>query len=350
MVDRDVRPFVEECDRMQGLQVFATLDDAWGGFAGRYLSALRDEYPKTCIWLWGLTSPMNQIPREKRQLRIANTAQSVADASSLASIVVPVSLPERLPSRISLDPRSPWHSSAVLGTAFETALLQTRLAARPGLQPLSMWDVADGLNTSGTQTLARLRMGVGDGARISDEEDGLYDQVDLFGLGQMKGSLPRSGKKSRVFGQLSCYRGSSLDEEDEPSEQVDHRARRLVGGPVVQRQAILSPIPSFGLLVYTDVQLTRACSQCSYDSSLKFPLLDSFPSIYENQDEESGLTVKTTLSTETSQGRHLKALQAQSTWSIALEEREALSNTLAEIADAYRDDWESDSDEDDDNA
>ena len=41
-------------------------------------------------------------------------------------------------------------------------------------------------------------------------------------------------------------------------------------------------------------------------------------------------------------------MQTQSTWSIALDEREALSNSLAEIADAYRDDWESGSDEDDD--
>lgn len=86
----------------------------------------------------------------------------------------------------------------------------------------------------------------------------------------------------------------------------------------------------------------------SYESSLKFPIPDSFPSIYQNKPDEDGLSVKTTLSTETSQVRHVKAMQTQSTWSIALDEREALSNSLAEIADAYRDDWESGSDEDDD--
>jgi hypothetical protein len=56
----------------------------------------------------------------------------------------------------------------------------------------------------------------------------------------------------------------------------------------------------------------------------------------------------TTLSTETSQVRHLEAMKTHATWSIALDERETLSNSLAEIADAYRDDWESGSDEDDD--
>lgn len=54
LVDRDVRPFVEECDHMQGFQVFSEVDDAWGGFAARYLDALRDEYGKTSIWVWGV--------------------------------------------------------------------------------------------------------------------------------------------------------------------------------------------------------------------------------------------------------------------------------------------------------
>ena len=244
MVDRDFRPFVEECDRMQGVQLFATLDDAWGGFAGRYLASLRDEYPKTCLWLWGLTSPMNQIPREKRQARISNTAQSIAEACSLASMVVPLSLPERLPARVaSIDVTSPWHVSGVLSTAVETALLQTRLssAARQGAQPLSMWDVTDGLNTSGTQTLARLRMSVGDSAKTAkgngdEEEEEDEDQVDFFGLGQMKGSLAKAGR-NRIFGQLSSYRGSSTSKEDEePSEEADSRIRRLPGDPIIQRQ------------------------------------------------------------------------------------------------------------------
>lgn len=54
VVDRDLRPFIEEADQMQGIQVLTTLDDAWGGFASRYLERLRDEYGKTTIWVWGL--------------------------------------------------------------------------------------------------------------------------------------------------------------------------------------------------------------------------------------------------------------------------------------------------------
>ncbi len=53
LLDRDLRPFVEEADQMQAVQVFTGFDDAWGGFAARYLERLRDEYGKTAVWVWG---------------------------------------------------------------------------------------------------------------------------------------------------------------------------------------------------------------------------------------------------------------------------------------------------------
>jgi hypothetical protein len=107
IVDRDWRPFVEECDRMQGIQVFTTTDDAWGGFASSYIEALRDEYPKTCIWVWGMQSPVLDNPREKRQLRMANTAQTLNELRQQASAVVSLSVPENnVPPNLGLDLRS----------------------------------------------------------------------------------------------------------------------------------------------------------------------------------------------------------------------------------------------------
>lgn len=63
IVDRDLRPFVEEADQMQGIQVMATLDDAWGGFASRYVERLRDEYGKTTVWVWGLHEGFEGVNR-----------------------------------------------------------------------------------------------------------------------------------------------------------------------------------------------------------------------------------------------------------------------------------------------
>lgn len=54
LLDRDVRPFAEECDQLRALQVFTGSDDAWGGFAAKYVDRLRDEYGRKSIWTWGL--------------------------------------------------------------------------------------------------------------------------------------------------------------------------------------------------------------------------------------------------------------------------------------------------------
>jgi hypothetical protein len=63
LLDRDLRPFVEEADQMQGIQVMAGVDDAWGGFTARYMDRLRDEYGKTAIWVWGVEDSIKNIPR-----------------------------------------------------------------------------------------------------------------------------------------------------------------------------------------------------------------------------------------------------------------------------------------------
>lgn len=56
LIDRDVRPFAEECDQLRAIQIFTNADDAWGGFAARYIDRLRDEYGKKSIWVWAIES------------------------------------------------------------------------------------------------------------------------------------------------------------------------------------------------------------------------------------------------------------------------------------------------------
>lgn len=63
IVDRDMRPFAEEADQMQGIQLFTSFDDAWGGFSSDYIERLRDEYGKTDIWVWGLQDSFAGVPR-----------------------------------------------------------------------------------------------------------------------------------------------------------------------------------------------------------------------------------------------------------------------------------------------
>lgn len=63
LLDRDLRSFVEEADQMQGLQVMTGIDDAWAGFAAKYMERLRDEYGKTPIWVLGAQEPNRGLSR-----------------------------------------------------------------------------------------------------------------------------------------------------------------------------------------------------------------------------------------------------------------------------------------------
>jgi hypothetical protein len=74
LLDRDLRPFVEEADQMQGIQVMAGVDDAWGGFTARYMDRLRDEYGKTAIWVWGVEDSIKNIPRVRSTLILPSSS------------------------------------------------------------------------------------------------------------------------------------------------------------------------------------------------------------------------------------------------------------------------------------
>lgn len=196
IVDRDLRPFVEEADQMQAIQLMASVDDAWGGFAARYMDRLRDEYGKTAIWIWGLEDGIRGTPRvsnfpfhglvvglmvpdqhhekprtvpacgiltyfqDKQLLKLSNTARSISEISSQASLFIPMALPSNaLPHYVRVDRKSPWHVSALLSTALESMTLPSRLKAQNGLRQ-SLDEIAGALNVNGNQNIAKLQMSI----------------------------------------------------------------------------------------------------------------------------------------------------------------------------------------------
>ena len=62
LLDRDVRPFAEECDQLRAIQLFTSSDDAWGGFSARYVDRLRDEFGKKSVWVWAIEGG-SKVPR-----------------------------------------------------------------------------------------------------------------------------------------------------------------------------------------------------------------------------------------------------------------------------------------------
>ena len=85
-----------------------------------------------------------------------------------------------------------------------------------------------------------------------------------------------------------------------------------------------------------------------YQSSLIFPLLDSFPTIVTLSPNPTAVAVHTSLSTTTRISSRLKALQKVVSRIANLDERESLSHSLGDIGEAYEEGWESGSGEDSD--
>jgi hypothetical protein len=82
---------------------------------------------------------------------------------------------------------------------------------------------------------------------------------------------------------------------------------------------------------------------------LPLPILDSFPHIFSQAGQPpTSVGVDTSLSTDTSVAFWIKSLRDIVNRSVAITERETLSNSLGELAEAYEEGWDSGSDEDDD--
>ncbi|KAL1871709.1 hypothetical protein VTK73DRAFT_1930 [Phialemonium thermophilum] len=341
LVDRDFRPFVEEADNMQGIQLIATFDDAWGGFASDYLERLNDEYGKTPILVWGLHGQSVGISREKRLLRLANQARTLAEAYKNASLVVPAGVPSPLGSHVSLDSSSAWHTSAVLASALESVLLPSRLKDEANSDTLG--GIIDLLNTMGRQTIANLQMSISPGeeapdssasdsrvrhasAEDMDGSEGLQLDLDFAPSNQLSANRPSNGfHRPRVFSQVVTTRGYPAEEADSDVEMEDDEAPRS--------RDPRKPVSRF------------------YRTPLKFPILDSYPKIFKDDGGATlrhGVNVTASLTTDTAISDKLKLLRTTVTRSIGIEDREVLSNDLADMAEEYHEGWSSGTDEGDD--
>lgn len=160
LLDRDVRVWAEECDQMQGIQVYTGGDDAWGGFASRYVERLRDEFGKMALWTWGVEEEHGKGQRAKQLLRSLNAARTIHELSTHASMYIPLSIPAApLPPYVHLDRTSQWHVTALLSAAVESMTLPSRM--RPGMQKRGvLGDLEAALNVNGYQRIAQLQCSI----------------------------------------------------------------------------------------------------------------------------------------------------------------------------------------------
>ncbi|KAI0997660.1 hypothetical protein K3495_g10527 [Podosphaera aphanis] len=347
ILDRDLRPFIEEADHMQAIQIITGTDDAWGGFAARYLDRVYDEYGKTPLSIWGLEENLSAIPREKRIAKLANSAKSIAEIAPQATLFTPIALPSKgLPRNVTMDQNSQWHVSALLSLAVETMTLPSRL--KPSNSGRATLDqLFSSLNVNGNQKIAMLRMSIDPKATTDDCQPDKDQRISGATNGDTDSALPKSDpqsfdidffptetgeqfkrrpKKKYIFSQLESHRIKS-DSPRSVKCKIDkesrQRQRRAAGLTILEEKII--PLP--------------------------FTLVDSFPHIFaqsSSSSASSSFEVSTSLSTDTTVALKLKNLQHITHKVIIIDEREALSNTLGEIAEAYRQGWDSGTDDDDD--
>jgi hypothetical protein len=212
--------------------------------------------------------------------------------SSQASLYIPLTTPSSLPSYITLDPYSPWHTSALLSTAMETMTLPSRLRARDGKRE-SLAEIAAALNVNGNQNIAKLGMSIAADAppngdsresragrldalpetrdarlpshngRLSAEDDG-EGGVEAMDVDFFPPDVPAQGVRGRrterrvhTFGSVESVRSDhdarDVDDDDD-GDALDGRERarrRAAGLPILYKYesplSSLSPSPSLPL-------------------------------------------------------------------------------------------------------
>ncbi|KAK2733617.1 mtDNA inheritance, partitioning of the mitochondrial organelle [Onygenales sp. PD_40] len=333
ILDRDFRAFAEECDQLQGIQIFSGTDDAWGGFAARYVDKLKDEFGKKSIWFWGLEDGA-KVQRQKQAKVTANIARSVNDISPQASAYVPImDPPRRLPAYVNSDLRSEWYASALVSAAIESVTLPTRLRSHRGVEswlpaqdrPQQIFSLQAAIVSE--KDLESYISPEAEKEILQAEDEIEQDEALLKGydLDFSWSNLAHSNKRVHVFGQVQINRGFSTESNIAPE---------LMGQP--SRMQSLKSL--------TTVQ--------RFHTPLSFPILDSFPhNLFAGQGTPasgSKLSVRASLSTTTQIGEKVKELQKFAARVVGVDEREALMNGLGEIAEAYQESWESESDSGDD--
>lgn len=343
LLDRDVRPFLEECDQLQGIQVLSGIDDAWGGFTSKYLERLADELGKGSRWVFGLQDTQ-RVARDRQALQLANVAQSMYSINSSASMHVPLaSLPSRLPAYLAIDGMSRWSTSALEAVAIESVTLSARLRSTQSARA-TFDNLETTLNGDGKRRIAATSLSaqnpaelqapasnansdarLANGLHHDQEPQGTEEEADI----NMFPVLPRSSastgrrnvRRNHTFSRLDALRGAWRTATD--IQQSNEQARNRFASTDAPRVSI-------------------------HQSALLFPILSSYPALFHLADRPQKLAVQASLATTTAIAEHLRGVEGFARRMVGIDEREALCDGLSAMADEYEEGYASSTDSDED--
>ncbi|SMR47369.1 unnamed protein product [Zymoseptoria tritici ST99CH_3D1] len=345
LLDRDLRPFLEECDQLQGIQVLSGIDDAWGGFASKYLERVADELGKGSRWVFGLQDTQ-RTTRDRYALQLANVAQSLHSIDPSASMHIPLgSVPTTLPGYVILDNASRWSTSALQAAGIESLTLPTRL--RRNQSAYASFDSLEAtLNGDGKRRIAGCSLSITDAAVLEEQ--------------------PTTNGTSDV--RMTNGHSHNDDEDFEPKEKgldVDlfptlPHTLTSTRGQRSQRPHTFSKITTFrgawkspsSIHQSNEIARDRFASSSDvrtsiHQSHLLFPILSSSPQIFHFAARPSKVAIQASMATSTAIGGHIRGVEGVARRMVGLEEREALCDGLAALADEYEDGWMSEDDSED---
>lgn len=150
-IEDTLRPLIEECDSISGLNFFTEMDTAWGSFTAKVIEEFREDYvTKSPIFVYAICD--NELTADKYSFdsrgrllnRLVNTTNSgkeketkqqavsriktLTSLASSASLVIPISKPKNVSKQLkNYDPYSLWHSGALLSLPVETMSVLSNL-------------------------------------------------------------------------------------------------------------------------------------------------------------------------------------------------------------------------------
>ncbi|XP_072304207.1 protein misato homolog 1 isoform X2 [Eucyclogobius newberryi] len=152
--------FVEECDNLQGFQVFCDLANGFSGLGSKVTEMLHDSYSGKGVLTWGL-APVNHpnSTTMKDIYHLLNCTLGTVHLSSNSSLFCPMTLRGGLGLRptapvsfphLNYDPSLWYHSSAVLALALDALTVPYRVRNNS----VHMWQVSDTLAVSGRKVVS----------------------------------------------------------------------------------------------------------------------------------------------------------------------------------------------------
>jgi Tubulin domain len=130
-IEDQLRWFAEECDCLEGFQLLADDSDHWAGVSCTAADVIRDEYSKNALLLFGTQDPSaaaSAADQKGSDEVVLGLTRAIATArwAQSCSLRVPMHSGKRGP-RLLYDAARPFHASAAMAAAIDTATLPYRL-------------------------------------------------------------------------------------------------------------------------------------------------------------------------------------------------------------------------------